>query len=273
MSSKSTLVRAGTVVVYVVLGAAVTAGAALPLLYLIQPMQRVIYGLLYLQVGPGEATEAAILLHFLVASSVALALSLVAGDALSTGLENRTAIGAGVAGLAVLLVVFLVLSLFELAAFLTAVVVVGLGLVGIPVLLWFRFGVRSGGLQAFVGGVPVVVLLLLLAGFGLGWGWGYVMTAEKVPASSVDGAAASFDEEPEVARDLLEEGDCDAPDSARQTCFLELRGYEHELAAVRFMARHGVRCPYEGRGVDERSTFVARYEDSYYRVGCAPHGD
>ena len=88
-----------------------------------------IYELFYLQVGPSEATETAILTYFIVG---------------------------GIVGLA------------GLAAFLTALLVLAIGLVGVPLALRFRCGVRSGGVPAFVGGIPVIVPLLLVAGFGLG---------------------------------------------------------------------------------------------------------
>ncbi|MFB6135318.1 MAG: hypothetical protein ABEJ04_01000 [Halobacteriaceae archaeon] len=259
---------------YALLGAAVTAGTALAALYVVHPIQPVIYGAFYLQVGPSEATETAILAHFLLSAVVAVTAGFLAGDYLSTRLANRAALGAVFLATTGVLAAFLVLALARLAAFLTAALVLGAGLVAIPLLLRYRFGVRSGGVPAFAGGVPVAVLLLLLAGFGLGWGWGYVATAREVPASAVSGPAVTFDEAPQFERDLFTAGYCREEADGRRTCSLELRGYEFEVAAARFMARHGVRCPYEGGSAAGGSgSFVARHDGSYYRVTCAPHGD
>lgn len=47
-----TLKRIGRAAAFLLLGAVVTAGVALAGLYLLQPVQEVIYNLFYLQVGP-----------------------------------------------------------------------------------------------------------------------------------------------------------------------------------------------------------------------------
>lgn len=271
MDDADTLREVGTTVGYGLLGAVVTGASALGALYAAQPMQGVVYDLFYLQVGPSEASETAILVHFLVAGVVALGVALTAGDFASDRLANRATLARAVGALLGLVALFLVVALLELAAFLTAVLVLGAGLVGVPLALRYRYGVSSGAVPAFVGGVPVVLFLLLLAGVGIGWGWGYVMTAQAVPASAAPGDAPSFAEAPGVGQDLFEEGYC-REESGRQTCSIELRGYEREVEAARFMARHGARCPYQGSGEDGGS-FVARHEGDYYRVTCAPHGD
>lgn len=271
--STPTLERIGTTVGYLVLGVVGTAAVALSVLYTLQPVQPVIYESFYLRVGPSEATETAILAHFVVAGVVALGVVMLAGDVLSDRLRHRPALAKGIGVMVLLLVAFLVASLAGLAAFLTALLVVALTVLAVPVLLRYRYGVRSGGVTAFVGGVPVVVVLLLLAGFGLGWGWGYVMTAREVPAATVnESAAADFDAAPQIRDDLFA-ADCSTNPDDRRVCHLYLRGYEHEKRAARFMAHHGVRCPYQNTRSGRSDSFVARTNGSYYRVTCTPHGD
>lgn len=270
--SRETLKRVGTVAGYFVLGMIGTAAVALVLLNLLQPVQGVVYDLFYLPVGPSEATETAILTHFLVSGVIAISVPLLVGDYLSDRGANLRALAWGVAAMLGLVLVFLVVALTGLAAFLTALLVLAIGLVGVPVVLRYWAGVRSGGLPAFVGGIPVLVVLLFLAGFGLGWGWGYVMIAEEVPASSVDGPVADFGEVPEIRDDLFVEGDCETTDGRRQ-CLLQLRGYEHELEAARFMDRHGVRCPYQNTYTGQEDAFYTEYEGTTYRITCSPHGD
>lgn len=199
---------------------------------------------------------------------------MLAGDYLSDRLAHRAVFAKGIGVIVALLLGFLVVALAGLAAFLTALIILAAAFVAVPLLLRYRFDVRSGGIPAFVGGVPVLVLLLFLAGFGLGWGWGYVVTAQEVPASSVEGSSVTFDELAEVRDDLFVSGDCETDTEDRRVCRLQLRGYEHEVAAVRFMARHGARCPYQNRwSAEAAGSFVAQYDGSYYRVTCSPHGD
>ncbi|MFB6295019.1 MAG: hypothetical protein ABEI97_04620, partial [Candidatus Nanohaloarchaea archaeon] len=166
--STPTLKRIGTIAAYLVLGVVGTAAVALGLLYTLQPVQQVVYEVFYLQVGPSEATETAILTHFLLAGFTAIGAVLVAGDYLSDRLAHRTAMAKAIAVLPGFILVFLVVALLDLAAFLTAILVLAAAVVVIPVLLRYRYGVRSEGVPAFVGGIPVLILLLLLAGFGLG---------------------------------------------------------------------------------------------------------
>ncbi|MHB9286013.1 hypothetical protein ACKVMT_03120 [Halobacteriales archaeon Cl-PHB] len=250
-----------------------TAAVALVSLNVSVPMQAGVYDLFYLQVGPSEATETAILTHFLVSSVVAISVPLLVGDYLSDRGANLRTLGWGVAALLGLVLVFVVVALAGLAAFLTALVILAIGLVGIPLTLRYQAGVRSGGLAAFVGGIPVIILLLFLAGFGIGWGWGYIMIAEEVSESSVDGPIADFDSVPQVRDDVFAAGDCSTDTANRRECLLYLRGYEHETQAARFMARHGVRCPYQNSPTGGMDAFYAEYEGSYYRVRCSPHGD
>lgn len=141
-----------------------------------------------------------------------------------------------------------------------------------PVLLRYRLCVRSGALPAFVGGIPVLILLLLAAGFGLGWGWDYAVTAQEVPAGTVNGSVATFDTAPAFAEDLF--ADCETDTDGRQVCRLFLRGYDHERSTAQFMARHGVRCPYQNvQSRGRYNSFIARHDGAYYRVTCSPYGD
>lgn len=268
-----TLERVGIVAAYVVLGVVGTAVVALVLLNTLYPIQQVVYEAFYLQVGPSEATETAILTHFLLAGFTAIGVALLAGDYVSHRLANRAAVGKALTLLMGSFVAFLFMAVLELAAFLTAIVVLAVTVLAVPLLLRYRFEVRSGGVPAFVGGIPVLILLILAAGFGLGWGWGYSMTAQEVPASEVDEPApADFDDVPRIRDDLFA-GDCSTSPDGRQVCRLHLRGYEHEVRAARFMARHGVRCPYQNAQTNPSNSFVATHDDSYYRVSCSPHGD
>lgn len=265
--------RIGTIAAYLLLGVIGTAVIALGLLYTLQPIQQVVYDVFYSQVGPSEATETAILTHFLIAGFTAIGAVLLAGDYLSDQLAHRTAVAKAITVLLGLVVVFLLVALLELAAFLTAILVLAAAVVALPLLLRYRYGVQSGGVPAFAGGIPVLILLLLLAGFGLGWGWGYTMTAQEVPASTVnESTAADFDDVPQLRDDLFA-SDCTTGADGRRVCRLSLRGYEHETQAARFMARHGVRCPYQNAQSWQADSFIATYNGSYYRVTCSPHGD
>lgn len=271
--STTTLKRAVVIFGYGVLGSVGTAVVALVLLNLTEPLQAVVYNVFYLRVGPSDATETAILTHFLVSGVTGLGVAMLAGEYLSDRGANLPSLLAGVAALLTLVAVFFVVALAGLAAFLTALLLLAFAVLGIPLVLRFRFGVRSGGLPAFVGGIPVIVLLLFLAGFGLGWGWGYVVIAEEVPASTIDSSAVEFETVPEVRDDLFVAGDCEMTSDDRRRCYLQLRGYEHELPAVRFLARHGVRCPYQNTHSGATDALVAIHNGTYYQVTCSPHGD
>lgn len=265
--------RVGRAALFLALGLVGTAVAGLVFLRLTLVVQRVVYDLLYLQVGPSEATEAAILTHVLAAGLAAIGLATLAGDVLAGRDGDRTPVAKAVGLLSVLLIAFLAVSLLHLAAFLTALATLTVAAVAVPLALRYRWDASAGGVFAFLGGVPVLVALLLLAGFGLGWGWGYVLTAEQVPASTVEGpVTADFEEVPAVRDALFERGDCSTADEGARTCRLSLRGSTQEVPATRFMARHGVRCPYQN-GAGAGGSFVARHDGTLYRVTCAPHGD
>jgi hypothetical protein len=263
-----------TLVAYGLLGAVVAAALALTSLAVLQPVQQAVYDAFYLRVGPGAATETAILIHGSVAASAGATGSFLAGEYLSTRRVDPGSLGVLTLGVGGLLTVVLLAALARLVAFPTALLVLGAGFAGLALLLRYGLAVRSGGVPAFVGAVPVVVLLLVLAGVGLGWGWGYVVTAEEVPADSVTGEVATFDEVPQFERDLFAAGHCREEAGDRRTCSLDLRGYERAVAATRFMARHGVRCPYQGTATGrEPASFVARHDGAYYRLACTPRGD
>jgi hypothetical protein len=264
--------RVATALAYALLGGMLTATVGVLVLNVTTELQTVVYDLFYLRVGPGEASETAILVHFLAAAVAALSIAMVVGDLLSDRGANLREVGLAVTALVALLALFLGVALAGLAAFLTALAVLTAGLIGIPLTLHFYFGVESASVPAFVGGVPVVILLLVLAGFGLGWGWGYVMTASEVPHSTVKGPVADFDTVPQVRDDLLVDGDCQVRDGLRE-CRLQLRGYEHALPAVRFMDAHGIRCPAQSAADGRSGKFYAEYDGSLYEVTCSPHGD
>lgn len=264
--------RLATALAYALLGGMLTATVGLLVLNVTTDLQTVVYDLFYLRVGPGKASETAVLVHFLAAAVSGLAVAMVVGDLLSDRGAHLRAVGLAVAALVALLGLFVGVALAGLAAFLTALAVLAIGLIGIPLTLHVYLEVDSAGVPAFVGGIPVVILLLLLAGFGLGWGWGYVMTATEVPHSTVDGPVTDFDAVPEVREDLFVDGDCQERDGLR-TCRLQLRGYEHALPAVRFMDTHGVRCPAQSATDGRSGKFYAEYDGTLYEVTCSSHGD
>ena len=264
--------QVATTAAYFLLGVVGTAIAVLGVLLVLQPVQPVLYGAVYLWLGPSEATQFALLAHFVLSGAVAVTVPTLLGEYLSDRGANLRALLVGLGVVAGLLLVLLAVMGAGLAAFPVALLWVLASGVAVPVLLRYRYGVRSGGVSAFVGGIPVLAFVLLLAGIGLGWGWGYVVTAEEVTESGFgDAEVASMETVPQVREDLFT-GDCSGDGNGGERCYLELRGYEHELAATRFLDRHGVRCPYRGTGHDPGSVLV-RHDGTYYRVSCGSHGD
>lgn len=148
------LERVGIVAAYVVLGGVGTAVIALALLNRVLPIQQVVYDACYLQVGSSEATETAILTHVFLAAFTEIGGVLLAGDYLSHRLAHRTAVMKAIEVLLESLVAFLVVAVLELAAFLTALVVLAV-VPAVPLLLRYRYRVRSGGIPALVGGIPI----------------------------------------------------------------------------------------------------------------------
>jgi hypothetical protein len=266
--------RVATTAALALLGLVGTAAVAFVLLPVTGSLQAPVYRAVYPALGPTDATFAATLAQFVVVTAVAASAPALVAHHLAGGTVDARAVAAalGVALLAVVAAAALLLTgLVPVeAGFVLAVA----AFVAVAVVLRFRFGVRSGGVTALVGATPAVVLLLALAGFGLGWGWGYVVSAEAVPDSAVNGTAvADFDEVPDVRDDLFAADACEQRSEGR-VCRLHLRGYEHERRAARFLARHGVRCPLaNGGGSFEAATFVAEHDGTLYRVGCHAHGD
>jgi MFS family permease len=218
--SNLTLGRVGPIVAYSVLGLIGTAGVVLFVLNVSQPVQAVLYRAVYLRVGPSEATETAILAQFLGVGLVGISIPMVIADYLSDGLTHRRALGIGIGVMAGLLIGFFAVALAGLAAFLTSLSILVIAVISVPVLLRYRLGVRSGALPAFVGGIPVLFLLVLAVGFGLGWGWGYVITAQEVPAETVNGSVATFDDARAFEAELF--ADCEIDTAGRQVCRLFL---------------------------------------------------
>ncbi|MFD1647647.1 hypothetical protein [Haloarchaeobius litoreus] len=274
MTDTSAIIRrVGRGVAYVLLGLVGTIAVALVLLNVTTGVQRPVYDALYLRLGPSGATEAAILIQFLASGLGAVALPLFVADYLHTGLANRDALLAVLGSFLGVLVVYTAVALAGFPSAPTAFLLLVVVLVGVPLLLRFRFDVRSGALPTFVGSVPAVVLLMLLAAFGLGWGWGYVVSAQEVPASSVDDAAVgTLSDAPPVESALFSSGNCETDADGYQTCDLPLRGFEHERVAVRALSELDVRCPYQGTSGDGGSA-VVRHDERYFEVQCSPHGD
>ncbi|MFB6070119.1 MAG: hypothetical protein ABEJ76_03775 [Halanaeroarchaeum sp.] len=276
MTQTAWIVRLRIAVVYGGLGLLATLLGSLGIVAATRPLQPVVYRWSYLALGPSEATELAVLTHLLGSGLVALTGAAVVADGLERrGIDGRlSAVLAGVVGLSVLALVGLArlgvtspVVAFGLAALVGA---------GVPVMLWRDSGRRSGAIAAFVGGLPVLAVLLIVAGFGLGWGWGYVVVAEEVPAGTAtdDDRIGSFAEAPAVAVDLFDGDNCEIGADGFQRCRLLLRGYDAEIAATRFLADQGVRCPYvNGPAPDDRTTALVRHGETLYRVGCVSHGD
>ncbi|MFB6254223.1 MAG: hypothetical protein ABEI06_06420 [Halobacteriaceae archaeon] len=271
-NTQHTLRQAGKTVGYFIGGGLITIGIAIGLLRFTVWIQAIIYDLLYLQVGPSAATKAAILIHFMIIVMIAMTIAMAVGDLLSNRLAHWRYLVIGMGTMMTLLLVFVVIALFGFAAFLTAIIVLGVSFVIIPAMLRYYYHIKSGAIPAFIGAIPVAILLFLLAGFGIGWGWGYILTAKAVPVSTVGPPDANFEAVPAVSEDLFQPENCTTEDG-RRTCRLSLRGYEHELIAIRFLARYGVQCPYTNAGSIDPSSFIARHNDTLYRVSCIPHGD
>ncbi|MFB6077844.1 MAG: hypothetical protein ABEJ80_02555 [Halarchaeum sp.] len=263
---RETLARAGRAVAFVLLGALACAGVTVGLLAATTGAQSVVYRALSWTTGPSEATAAAaVLAHVLGVGLLGATAAALLGDGVDARLAGaRTVVAGGVAATAAAVVVVALAALAGVAS-LPVVGAFALVALGAWVAASRRRGVSGGGTLALGGAAPVVLGVLLVAGVGLGWGWGYVVTAEPVAGAPANATVADFDAAPGVAADLFADGNCEADG----TCRLELRGYEREVAAARFLARHGAACPY--RGVSNPA--FARYGNRTYRVTCGPHGD
>lgn len=274
-ASDLTLREVAVAVGYGVLGFVATAAVAIGATFGLQELlglQRRVYHATYGWIGPSEASEFGIIVHFVLAGALAIVAAALLGEYLSDRGDNARAFGVAIGALAVLIGLLVVVSLgVEPSVLFAFVWIVAVALV-VPVVLRFGYGVRSGGVPAFVGGVPFLVLLMLLAAFGLGWGGGHVVTAREVPAESVDGEVASLDGAPEFRADLFDRDDCETTVEGDRRCRLVLRGYDHEVAAVRALDRLGVRCPHRTE-VQGSGSVVVRHDRSYYRLTCDSFGD
>jgi hypothetical protein len=266
--------RIGTVAAFVLLGALGSALVALVTTNLLQPVQEPVYRLLYLRIGPSEATETAILTHFLVSGIVAVSVPTLLGAWTANRLANVRAFALALGGFFGLLGAFLVAALLGLASLLTAFLVIVLGSAGVPLVLRYHLGVHSGGVLVFLGGVPVLLLLVFAAGFGLGWGWGYDVTAQEVPEETVnESATVTFESAPAVRDDLFSTDNCETTDTGRE-CRLPLRGYEREGEAARLLAQSDVRCPFQNSwSAETAGAAIVEHDGRYYRVQCSSHGD
>lgn len=267
-----TMRGAATTLAYLVVGALGTAAAGLGVLYALRGLQPLLYHVAYPALGPSTATEFAILLHVVVAGAIGIAAVAIGVEYASHRGQNARAFAHAIGVIAGLVLALAAATLAGLDPFGGAVAWVVAVALAVPLLLWVREGVGSGGAVAYVGGVPVLVLLLLLAGVGVGWGWGFVMTAHEIPAGEVGGDVAAFESAPEVRDDLLADRNCEVGADGHRQCLLQLRGYIREREAAQFLDRHGVRCPFRGSAEDAGS-FVAEHGETYYRVSCASHGD
>lgn len=274
-TTRPTATRIATAVAFAVLGLLTTAVLALALMNLTTPIQLPIYHALYLSMGPTASTQAALVGQFTIAAALASVLpAIVVASLLDDGTAGLREIAPGI-GVAIALFVLFALTVgFRLVPLPIAIVVVALLFLAIPVVLATRYDVASPALPTLGGAVPVIVVLFFLLGFGMGWGWGYVVTATPVSPDTVDeSSAVDFDDAPRVEADLFDDT-CTTDDGGE--CILQLRGYEHEHEAIRFLARHDVRCPYgNAPATDQRDpgTLIAEHDGDYYRVSCHPHGD
>ncbi|MFB6269972.1 MAG: hypothetical protein ABEH83_08520 [Halobacterium sp.] len=258
---------------YAALGVLGTGVAAVGLVYVLQPLQPVVYDALYLVVGPWTATEAASIFHIGVAGVLAVSVPTVTAELLDGQRTAALALGF-VALVAALVAVLVAAALLGVLGFLTLLVAYAL-LVAAALGALAASDAATGTLTAFVGGVPVLALLLFLLAFGLGWGGGYDVVAERLQGHDATDDVADFDDAPQVRDDLFAEQSCDPYEDG--VCRLSLRGYEHELRAARFLDAHGVRCPFLNQPsmpvYDRDASFVAEHAGDYYRVSCEAYGD
>jgi hypothetical protein len=257
---------------YVALGFAGTAITVIGVVYLLRPLQPVVYDAFYLLLGPWTATEAAVIFHLAVAGVPAIGLPTLVAELLG-GQHPRTVTVGVFALLVALVAVFVVTALLGLLSFLTVLVAYVL-LVAAALAGLVTSDAATGSRLAFGGGVPVLALLLVLLAFGLGWGGGYDVVAEPLPGHDASDDVPDFEDAPAVAEDLFDQQHCDPGDGG---CRLPLRGYEHERRAARFLDANGVRCPFVNAPTtpvyDRDASFVAEYDGDYYRISCQAYGD
>ena len=262
----------GRTATYLFLGAIGTAIASIALTPIVVPLQQAAYGSFYAQIGPWRATEAAVLLSGAVVGLLAMVGPTLAvlflRDDPAVAVPVLVAFGAafGVSTFVMMFGALLGLLGFPVAVFLLVIVASLLSVV----LYWLEVDARVT--TTFVGGVPVFVLLLVLLAAGLGWGGGYDLVAEERLAAN--DSAIDFSEAPEVRDDLFRADNREGGDGDPVTYRLSLRGYDNESSAARFLADHGVRCPYLNANTgQDPGSFVAEHDGIHYRVTCAKYGD
>lgn len=259
-----------------------TIALAIVLLAASQPVRRWLFDALYLSLGPWSAEETATVVTFVLAGLGATAVSTTLGAGITHGGHAARRTGGLLASLVgVIGLALLASAMLGWTGWLAAVTAVAGFVVAVPLTIrWV--GAWPAGIATFVGGVPPLVVLLLLLGFGLGWGGGYDLVAREVPNASDSEAVATFEAVPQVRADLLTTGPasdsrgyCERNPAGGRTCYLPLRGYQHEATAARFLARHGVRCPYRGGPTDgdRNRWFLAANNGTVYEVGCLAYGD
>ncbi|MFB6094899.1 MAG: hypothetical protein ABEJ71_00405 [Halodesulfurarchaeum sp.] len=272
--SEIDLKAVGITLGYGLLGLGATAVIAFALLPPTVGIQRSIYHLLYLRLGPSAATRTAILTHGLTISVVAVIGSTLIAHYVSNRRADVEYLARAVGLLVGPLILFLAASFAGLGALPVALGLLLLSILSTALLLRIRYGIRSGANPALIGSIVPVVLIFLLLGFGIGWGWGYVITAREVPDGAANETVTSMDEVPEIREDLFRGASCSTDSQGFRRCYLQLRGYEHERRAVRFLAAHDVRCRYQNApGGDDSGSVLVAYNGSVYRVACQPHGD
>lgn len=252
----------------------VAAGAlSIAVMNALRGIQPPLYHAVYTEMGPTSATHVAVLGHFTLGAVIAVLVPPLVVAAAADGFGGTTDLAPGLAGTAGLLVLFALGWQFASFPFFPGLVVLGLLLLGVPLFLSHRLDVRSPALPTMAGAAPVALALFVLMGFGMVWGWGYVVVAETVSPAVVDEPpSADFDDVPAVRDDLFAANNCDTTDGTTR-CELQLRGYDHERTAARFLDQHGVRCPYTNDPGGPSGSVIAEHENEYYRVTCTPHGD
>ncbi|MFB6094870.1 MAG: hypothetical protein ABEJ71_00260, partial [Halodesulfurarchaeum sp.] len=210
---------------YGLLGAGGTAIIAFVLLPLTVGIQPSIYHLLYLRLGPSDATRTAILTHGMTISVVAVIGSTLIGHYVSNRLSDVAYLTRAVGLLVAPLVLFLAASFAGVGALPVALGLLLGAILATVLLLRIHYGIRSGANPALLGAIVPVVLVFLLLGFGIGWGWGYVITAREVPDGAANGTITSMEEVPEIREDLFRESFCSTDSQGFRRCYLQLRGY------------------------------------------------
>jgi hypothetical protein len=95
----------------------------------------------------------------------------------------------------------------------------------------------------------------------VGRGGGYDLVATERPDAT--DAAAGFEEAPAVRDDLFRAANREGGDGEPATYRLPLRGYDGESRVARFLADHGVRCPYLNANAGGSGSVVAEHDGQY----------